>query len=106
MAVKKKAKQPEHEYGAIHKIAVFLEQTRLAEYMDLMQRPHKLAWLNFWGGVWRGFGYGVGFVIMLSVFLWGLKFALHHAGGLPWIGSQVEEMIAWLLKVIEKRQGG
>jgi hypothetical protein len=106
MTPKKEDEPPKkkHHLTLIEEVSVFLEKTRLAEYMDLMQRPHRLAWLSFWGGLWRGFGFGLGAVVLLAVFLWGLRFMLHHAGGLPWVGAEVEEAVGWLLKVIEKRQ--
>jgi hypothetical protein len=99
-----KPSQPKNHLTLTQEIAVFLEKTRLAEYMDLMQRPHRLAWLSFWGGLWRGFGFGLGAVVLLAIFLWSLRVALHHAGGLPIIGTEVEEAISWLLNVIEKHQ--
>jgi hypothetical protein len=103
--VAKKKKPKHHEtLSLMQEVAVFLEKTRLGDYMDLMARPHRLAWLNFWAGVWRGLGMAVGTVFLFALILWGLKFALHHAGGVPWIGQQVEEFLAWILTVIERHQ--
>lgn len=114
MAVKKKkpgkaprgAELPDRHLDALHHVSAFLEKSRLADYMDLVQKPHKMAWLNFWAGVWRGFGIAVGGLVLIAVMVWGLKHAVHHLGGLPWIGDQVEQAVDWLLKVIEKRQAG
>lgn len=111
MAVKKKKKKNAKKFvldvgHPLHRLATFLEQTRLADYMDLMQRPHKLAWLNFWAGVWRGFGIAIGGLVFVALLVYGLKYAVHHAGGLPWIGAEVEKAVSWLLAVIEKKQSG
>lgn len=100
----KKKKKKSRDFRSIHQIAVFLEETRLADYMDLMQRPHRLAWLNFWGGVWRGFGMAVGTIVLFAVILWGLKFAFQHVGGMPWVGFHIEEMIGWLLSIIDQKR--
>jgi hypothetical protein len=105
-----KHEHPTHEaekkdhFALSRDIAIFLEKTRLAEYMDLMQKPHRLAWLSFWGGIWRGFGFGLGAFVLVGAFFWFLRFALHHAGGLPWVGDEIKEMIGWLLEAIKERQ--
>jgi hypothetical protein len=96
-----------HDMKAVDRIAIFLEKTRLGDYMDLMQKPHRLAWLNFWAGVWRGFGMVVGSLVVVAIAAWGVKYAFKHVGGMPWVGAQLKEALGWLLEVIdEKRQGG
>jgi hypothetical protein len=82
-----KKSEPKDHLSLTQEIAVFLEKSRMAEYMDLMQRPHRLAWLSFWGGIWRGFGFGLGAVVLLAIFAWFLKFMLQQAGGLPLVGD-------------------
>lgn len=106
MPSKAKAKKKtvhRHTLGMLEKIAIFTEQSRLDEYIDLMQKPLKLAWLNFWAGVWRGLGMVMGTVVVFALVIFLLKRALTHAGGVPWIGAQVEEGISWVLNVVEKR---
>lgn len=104
---KKKRAKPDPALRPLHKIAVFLEQTRLGDYMDLMSKPHRLAWLNFWAGVWRGFGMVVGSLVVVAIAAWGLKYAFKHVGGMPWVGAQMEEFLGWLIAVIDaKREGG
>lgn len=46
------------------------EQARVSEYVDMMQRPGKLLYLNFIMGVSRGFGMAVGFTILTAMVLW------------------------------------
>ena len=106
MAVKKKKSEEARHLESAQRIATLLKESGLADHMDLMQRPHKLAWLNFWAGVWRGLGMAVGTIVLFAVILWGLKAAVHHVGGLPWVGDQIEQFIAWLLSIIDKRQSG
>jgi hypothetical protein len=102
---KKPAKKTvESKLNTLEKISVFLQRTRLHEYMDLVQKPGKMAWLNFWAGVWRGLGMMVGTVVVFALVGWIVKTMLQHAGGLPWIGSMIEEMVAWLLSIIEEKK--
>jgi hypothetical protein len=112
MATKKAsalAEKPHAKLDAAQKIAVFLEQSRLAEYVDLMNKPWRLVWLNFLSGVARGVGMVIGggivatLVILVTVSM--LKTMLQHVGGLPWVGEQMEQAIAWVLSVAEKYKG-
>src|SRR5580700_4249934 len=89
-------------FTSMEHLATFLEKTRLADYMDLIQKPHRLAWINFWAGAWRGFGFFFGGLVMLAGLAWGLKHALRHLGGLPWVGNELEDAVAWLLDVIKR----
>jgi hypothetical protein len=96
----------ERAFSSMEHLALFLEKSRLADYMDLIQKPHRLAWINFWAGAWRGFGFFFGGLVMLGGLVWGLRHALHHLGGLPWVGDEIKEAVIWLLDVINKRQHG
>jgi hypothetical protein len=95
--------QRERAFSSMEHLAAFLEKSRLADYMDLIQRPHRLAWINFWAGAWRGFGFFFGGLVMLAALAWGLKHVVHHLGGIPWIGDRIQEGVAWLLDVISKK---
>jgi hypothetical protein len=93
-------------FSSMEHLAAFLEKSRLADYMDLIQKPHRLAWINFWSGAWRGFGFFFGGLVMLAGLAWSLKHALHHLGGLPWVGDEIKVAVTWLLDVINSRQHG
>jgi len=49
------------------------EQTRVAEYVDMMHRPGRLLYINFLMGVSRGFGMAVGFTILTALVIWVLQ---------------------------------
>jgi hypothetical protein len=108
MAKKKKAEEgsviKKMEHTIAHEVAFMLEKAKIGEYVELMQHPIRSAWLNFWGGLWRGFGLAVGGALLVALFLWGLRYAFHHAGGLPMVGARVEEALGWILEVIDKKQ--
>ncbi len=46
-----------------------LERANLAEFMQLLQRPVRLIYLNFLGGLARGFGIAIGLTIVAGLFV-------------------------------------
>jgi hypothetical protein len=117
MATKKKLTRqkgrgpvPTHvDWSALHKTAAFLEKSRLADYVALMNNPWKSAWLNLWAGLARGAGIVIGGTVIGAFIIVGvvagLNMALKHAGGVPWIGEEVKEAIGWVLEVIKSHGG-
>jgi hypothetical protein len=101
---------PDDKLSAAQKVAVFLTKARLDEYIDLMNKPWRLVWLNFLSGVARGVGMVVGggiiATILILVAVKVLSAMLHHVGGLPWVGDQMAGAIAWILNAINQKTGG
>jgi hypothetical protein len=97
------------DWHALHKTAAFLEKARLADYVAMMNNPWKSAWLNLLAGIARGAGIVIGGSIIGAFILFGvvagLKIALLHAGGVPWVGAEMKDAIGWVLEVI-KAHGG
>jgi hypothetical protein len=98
------------ELSAAERVAAFLEKARLGEYLDLMNRPLRMMWLNFLGGIARGVGLVIGGsivgVLLLVLVLQALKLAFHRVGGLPMVGEQLKELIGWILQVVDQKQMG
>jgi hypothetical protein len=96
------------ELSSLQKVAAFLEQSRLGSYVDLMNRPWRLIWLNFLAGLARGVGIFVGGglvgALLLLILVRVLKETLSTLGGLPWVGAQLEELIGWVLNVVEQQK--
>jgi len=46
---------------------------RLAQYVELLQNPWRLAYVNFLAGLARGLGYGLGFTVLLALVIFLLK---------------------------------
>ncbi|MDK2823941.1 MAG: hypothetical protein PWQ67_737 [Clostridia bacterium] len=57
----------------IEKLATDMEKMKLAEYIELLNNPRKLLWINFIAGVARGLGTAVGFTILFAIFLYFLQ---------------------------------
>lgn len=104
------AKALEKELSAAEKVAAFLEKARIGEYLDLMNRPMRMMWLNFLAGIARGVGLVVGGsivgVVLAVLVLKGLKVAFHNVGGLPMFGEQLKEFIGWVLQVVNQHKVG
>ena len=46
-----------------------MEKTRIAEYVDYLEHPGRLLWINFLDGLARGLGGTVGLAIVLGAFV-------------------------------------
>ena len=55
--------------GLLEKLVRHLESLRIAEYMELLERPTKLILINFIGGMARGLGIAVGATVVFAVVL-------------------------------------
>ncbi len=68
-----------------------LERANLAEFMQLIQNPVRLIFLNFLSGLARGFGIAIGLTIIASLFL---VFLTRLANlNLPIIGKFIAELV-------------
>ncbi|HBF37810.1 MAG TPA: hypothetical protein DDW50_10855 [Firmicutes bacterium] len=68
-----------------------LERANLAEFMQLLQRPARLIFLNFLGGLARGFGIAIGLTIIASLFI--LILTRLASLNLPVIGAYIAELV-------------
>lgn len=72
-------------------LAVKMEKMKLAEYVQLLDRPWRLLYINFIAGLGRGVGIAVGFTILGAVILYLLKYLVLL--NLPWIGGFIAEIV-------------
>ena len=72
-------------------LAVKIEKMKLAEYVQLLNRPWRLLYINFIAGIGRGLGIAVGFTILGTVVLYILKYLVML--NLPWIGGFIAEIV-------------
>lgn len=85
---------------AVERLAQRMESMRIAEYLDLMQRPYRILYLNFLAGIARGLGIAVGATIVFAILIEILSRLI--VLNLPVIGDWIVE----ILRVIEAKQGG
>ena len=72
-------------------LAVKMEKMKLAEYVQLLDRPGRLLYINFIAGLGRGVGIAVGFTILGAIVLYFLKYLVML--NLPWIGGFIAEIV-------------
>jgi hypothetical protein len=75
----------------LDEVARSLEKTGIAEYMEMLQRPRRLLWLNFWIGLARGFGMAIGFTLLAALVLYLLRHII--ALNIPHIGKFVADIV-------------
>ncbi|MDI3528311.1 MAG: hypothetical protein PWQ23_130 [Thermoanaerobacter sp.] len=81
----------------LDQMSEMIEKMKIADYVELMQSPYRLLWLNFIGGVARGFGIAVGFTILGAIILYILQKLV--VLNLPVIGS----IIADIVKIVNQK---
>lgn len=82
------------------RIAERLDASRIAEYVELMNKPRKLIWTSFVAGIARGLGAAVGATVVFALVLEILRrlIVVNVLG--------IGDFIVSILKVIEAKQGG
>ena len=74
-----------------------LEAMRIEEYVEMLQRPSRLIFLNFVAGVSRGLGIAIGATVVFALMLEFLRrIILLH---IPGIG----EFIAEIIKIVDSK---
>jgi len=76
-----------------------LEAMRVADYVELLQKPHKLIALNFLAGLSRGLGIALGATLLVALVLNFLQQLLIL--NIPGIGNFVAEII----RIVEQKNG-
>jgi hypothetical protein len=83
----------------IDKLLRYMESLRIADYMELLERPARLIMVNFIAGVARGLGIAVGATLVFGLMLEFLRqMILLH---IPGIGN----FIAEIMHIVEMKNG-
>lgn len=72
-------------------LALALEKSSLAEYVELVRRPWSMIWINFLAGMARGLGMAVGFTLLGALVVYLLKNSFVR--GLPIIGGFLADLV-------------
>lgn len=93
-------KEPKTEYIGSHleRLIHHLEAMRISEYIELLERPSKLIFINFIAGIARGLGIAIGATLVFAVMLEFLRRLIML--NIPGIGNFVAEII----RIVEMRQ--
>lgn len=76
----------------VGELAANMEKMKLAEYVDLLEHPWRLLYVNFISGLARGFGMAVGFALLSAAILLVLQRLVTL--NLPLIGGFIAEIVA------------
>ncbi|NLW24537.1 MAG: hypothetical protein GXY91_04745 [Clostridia bacterium] len=75
----------------VEKLAVAIEKMKLAEYVELLNNPKKLLWVNFIAGIARGLGTAIGLTILFAIIIYFLQKIIML--NLPVISDFIAEII-------------
>nr|WP_092068077.1 DUF5665 domain-containing protein [Dendrosporobacter quercicolus]NSL46928.1 hypothetical protein [Dendrosporobacter quercicolus DSM 1736]SDL69607.1 hypothetical protein SAMN04488502_101580 [Dendrosporobacter quercicolus] len=81
------------------RLANHLEAMRIAEYVDLLQRPARLIFINFVAGLARGLGIAIGATLIFAVLVDLLRRMI--VLNIPGIGN----FIADIVQIVEMKNG-
>lgn len=85
----------------INDLALQMEQAKIADYVELLQKPRKVIMMNLIGGISRGVGIaiGVGFFASTIVYILQALGALN----LPIVGDYIAEVVKYVKAQMEGR---
>lgn len=75
----------------VSELSMNMEKMKLAEYVDLLNSPWRLLWVNFISGIARGLGIAVGFAILGALAIIFLQKLV--ALNLPVIGGIIADIV-------------
>jgi hypothetical protein len=75
----------------IDELSISIEKMKLAEYVELLNNPKRLLYINFLSGLAKGIGAAVGFTILGAIVILLLKKLVLL--NIPFIGDFVAEIV-------------
>jgi hypothetical protein len=99
MLVEQDTKQAEFLNAQLERLARHLEALRIADYMELLQKPGRLIFVNLVAGIARGLGIAIGATLVFALMIELLRrvIMLH----IPGIG----EFVAEIVRIVEATNG-
>jgi hypothetical protein len=83
----------------LERLACYLEKMNVAGYVELMQRPARLLFLNFAAGLARGLGIAIGATLIFALMLEIMRRIILL--NIPGIGG----FVAAIMKIVEETNG-
>ncbi|MGE5593525.1 MAG: DUF5665 domain-containing protein [Betaproteobacteria bacterium] len=72
-------------------LSLAMDKMNIAEYVEFLRNPRRIIYVNFLGGLARGFGIGIGATVLAAVFLLILSRLVQL--NLPVIGRFIAEIV-------------
>ncbi|MCL1874219.1 MAG: DUF5665 domain-containing protein [Clostridiales bacterium] len=70
----------------------YFEKMRIGDYINLVQRPKRMIWVNFISGVARGLGFTVGVTILGALAI----YILSKMIDMPLVGNFISELMDYV----------
>lgn len=75
----------------LDELSLTMEKLGIAEYVEMLNNPRRLLFINFWSGLIRGFGMAIGFTLLAALVLYILqKLVILNT---PLIGDFIAEIV-------------
>ena len=81
----------------LEKIADRIEKMRLANYLDMANRPTRIIWTNFLAGAARGIGFTVGAALIITVVVKILMYLVSM--NIPYLSEQLVSVVELIKSV-------
>ena len=90
----------EDRYTQLTKVARHIEKMRLGEYVEMMNRPGRIIWMNLLVGISRGVGLTIGATLVIAI-LFKMLTALIEMK-IPYLTEMLQEVV----QIIKDTPGG
>lgn len=92
-------KQVGEDFAVLERLVHHLEAMRVADYVEMLEKPARLIFINFLAGVSRGLGIAIGASLVFALLLQ----VLHRLIilNIPGIGNFIAEIV----RIVEMRNG-
>lgn len=75
----------------IEELSINMEKMKLAEYVDMLNNPRRLLYINFLQGISRGFGTAIGFTILAAIIIYFMQRIILI--NIPLIGQFIADLV-------------
>ncbi|MGF7057299.1 DUF5665 domain-containing protein [Brassicibacter mesophilus] len=75
----------------IEQLATNLEKSKIHEYVDFVSNKRRLLYINFIGGLARGFGMAIGFTVLGAIAIYVLQKII--TWNIPLIGDFIADLV-------------
>lgn len=82
---------------ALNRLVLLLERSKLAEFVEILQREPVLFWRSFLAGLCRGMGFALGFWLLSALALYILNMLAEL--GIPVLGDFIAELMVYIESV-------
>lgn len=79
------------KYRQVERVALHIEKMRLGDYVEMMNRPGRIIWMNLIGGISRGVGLTIGATLVIAI-LFKILSAL-IAMNIPYLTDMLQEVV-------------